>query len=76
MKPTGREPDLYEACHALIADSRRARQVLDEAWGDHMAARSRATGYSLSLLGEAMARLADGERIRAERAHRVIEDAF
>jgi len=64
MKPTGREPDLYEACRALITESRRVRLELDEAWGGHMAARSRTTLYTLSLLDEAMARLADHERAR------------
>jgi len=60
----------------LITASRRIRLELDEAWGDHMAARSRTTLYSLSLLDQAMARLADRERVRTERAHRVIEDMF
>jgi len=62
MKSTGREPDLFEACLNLITKSRRVRRELDEAWGNHMAARSMTTGYCLSLLDEAMARLADRER--------------
>jgi hypothetical protein len=76
MEPTRRETELYEACDILITESRRVRLELEEAWGDHFGTRLRTTGYSLSLLDEAMARLAAQERVRAERAHRVIEDMF
>ncbi len=76
MKQPCQEPELYEACRTLITETRRARVDLDEAWGAHVAARSRISGYCLSLLDEASARLTAREQVRVERAHRAIEDIF
>ena len=76
MEQPCHEFDLYETCHNLITESRRVRLDLDQAWGRYVNARLRTNGYCFSLLNEASARFAALEQIRAERAHRALEEMF
>jgi hypothetical protein len=76
MESPTRPPELWESCQALIAESRRIRAELDEAWRVHRNGRERVRGHGLSLLGEAKARLDARQFARVESARRAIDDLF
>lgn len=67
---------LFETTRDLIAENRRLRAELDEAWALHHGNQLRVRAHGLDLLKEAASRLEAGENARQERARQSLAFLF